>query len=79
VRRRARYGWLLVSAGPAIAGLLISTYGFQLALGLGLPAWWLASFFGLLAMWFLAPWLLQRRQARQLQEQIDDLDQMGRS
>lgn len=74
-RRRANYGWLLVSAGPAIAGLLITTYGFQLARPL--PAWWMATFFGFLGLWFLAAWLLQRRQAGQLQAQIEDLDRMS--
>lgn len=76
-RRRTNFSYLVVTAAPTFAGLFIAAYGMHL-LKRGPPTWWYASFLGLCALWFVGGSLVQRRQARRLQQQIDDLDRMRR-
>ena len=76
-RQQTNYRWLLLSAGPIIAGLLVMVYGFHvLRPQAGLTRF--APFFILLVSWFVAGWFIQRRQARRLRAQIDELDAMKR-
>jgi hypothetical protein len=74
-RQRTNYAWLLISAGPMICGMLVMVYGLRLAR----PNAFLVPFFSLLALWFAAAWLIQRRQARRTQEQLDEVDAMRAS
>jgi hypothetical protein len=77
VRQRSSYGDMLLTAGPVIAGTLVLVYGLHLAHP-ERGARTFAPFFGLMAFWFVSAWFLQRRQARRLQAEIDDLDAMRR-
>ena len=66
---------MLLSAGPMLVGLLILIYG----MALSRPEAGLRNagpLVVLLGVWFVAAWFVQRRQARKVQEQIDDLDRL---
>ncbi len=77
MRRRGGYGWLLASSAPVIIGAIMTAVGGYLVHP-GAPISRLAPFFSLLAFWFVAGWFVNRRGSRKLQEQIDDLDEIGR-
>jgi threonine/homoserine/homoserine lactone efflux protein len=77
-RRRVSYGWMMITVAPVFVGVAVSFYGgWLLKRGPLLPH--LGPLVALCGLWFIAAWFIQRRQSRRLQEQIDDLDQMGRS
>jgi hypothetical protein len=75
-RRRVGYGWMMVTVAPLFVGIAVAAYGGWL-LKRG-PLANLVPIVALSALWFVAAWFMQRRQARKLQEQIDELDQMAR-
>ena len=74
-RQRMSYGDVMLNAGPMIVGLLILVYGLRLARPDADPRNF-APFFVLMAAWFVGAWLMQRRHARRLQEQIDEIDSL---
>ena len=74
-RQKKPHLYLLIAGGPMIAGMLVVLLGLQQAHPIAL-ARGVIPFLGLLALWFVAGWFLQRRQAGQIQRQIDELDEM---
>ncbi len=76
-RQRHSYVSLMVTSDPAIAGLLVTVFG-QWEIRRSQPASWLATFFSLLAFWFITAWLVQRRRARRRHQQ-EDLGRMARN
>jgi hypothetical protein len=72
-RQRTSYGGMILSVGPMIVGLLVIVYGLHVARPHAGPKNF-APFFVLMALWFVAAWFVQRRQARRLQGQIDEVD-----
>jgi hypothetical protein len=77
VRRRIGFGWMAVTAAPVFMGIAVSFYGGWLLNPAPLLPH-LAPLLALSAAWFVAAWFIQRRQARRLQGQIDDLDEISR-
>lgn len=76
-RRRTNYRSLMVTVAPLFAGMVLVVRGMQLAR----PHAPLANFAPIVVLavvWFIWAGVLQRRQARRLQEQIDDLDRLSR-
>jgi hypothetical protein len=76
LQRQGRgYGDLMLIAGPMILGLLVLIYGMALTRPeAGLRN--VGPILVLLGVWFVAAWFVQRRQARGLQDQIEELDRM---
>ncbi len=74
-RQRNSYLSMMISAGPMIIGMLVTMLGLQQLRPIGL-ARGVIPFGSLLGLWFVAAWFMQRRQARQLQRQLDELDEM---
>jgi hypothetical protein len=72
-RQRTTYGGMILSVAPMFLGLVVILYGFHLARPhAGLRNF--APFFLLSGFWFIAAWFMQRRQARRIQSQIDEID-----
>ena len=74
-RQRTTYGDMLVTVAPVFLGLVVTLYGFHLARPHADPRNF-APFFVLSGLWFLSAWFMQRRQARRIQSQIDEIDAM---
>jgi len=76
-RQRYSYGDMLVTAGPTFAGAAVLLYGLHMARPqAGLEKF--DRFFALMAVWLIAAWFIQRRQARRIQSQIDEMDDLAR-
>jgi hypothetical protein len=73
VRRTSSYTWMLVSAGPVVAGLMVMLAGLRTAHPAASDAR-LVTIFVLLGIWFVAGWFMQRRQSQRIRQQIEDLD-----
>jgi hypothetical protein len=74
-RQRVSYGDTLVNIGPMLAAIATLFYGIHSARPqAGLEKYW--PFFGMVAVWAVMAWALQRRGIRRLQEQIDEIKAM---
>ncbi len=74
-RHRTSYGAMILSVAPMFLGLVVILYGFHLARPHA-GARIFIPFLLLTALWFVCAWFMQRRQARRLQMQIDEIDAM---
>jgi hypothetical protein len=74
-RQRTGPAWITVTAAPIFAGAFVVLLGFQKAR----PTMFLANVAPLLVLivaWWVAAFVLQRRQARRLAEQIAEMDDL---
>lgn len=77
MRRRGGFSWMMIGSAPVIVGAIVTAYG-GYRLHPNTPISRLGPFFGILLLWFVVAWIIGRRASRRVQEQIDELDQMGR-
>jgi hypothetical protein len=72
-RQRVGYGDTLVNIGPLIVGTATLFYGMHLVRPhAGLEKF--GPFFGLIAIWAVLTWAMQRRNARRLNARIEEID-----
>jgi hypothetical protein len=77
-RQKPSFGWLTVTVAPVFVGMFVSLLGMQKAR----PNMALANFAPVLLMivaWWFAAFVMQRRQAKRLAEQIAEMDQLRRA
>jgi hypothetical protein len=74
-RQKRSYLSLLISAGPVLVGVLVTALGLYLSRP-GAPVRGFALLLGLMGLWLILAWAIQRGRARQLQRQLDELDQI---
>ena len=74
IRQQLRLRNLIVTAGPLLLGVSIALVGLAIEADRISS---LAPIGGLFAIWGVAFWLIERRRARKLQRQLDELDAPG--
>lgn len=77
VQQQTGPAWITLTAAPIFAGMVVVMFGFQRMR----PNMFLANaapLIGLCLVWWVAAFVLQRRQARRLAEQIAEMDELRR-
>jgi hypothetical protein len=75
-RQRTNFRWMIVSAAPMFIGMAVTLVGMQKARP-NMTLANIAPMLVLIVLWFIAAFVLNRRQAKRLAEQIAEMDDLA--